>query len=68
MRVDFCVNLNITLMGLILDDSNGLFDEPRNVLDKTILGFFVKFLNKSKNILNNLKDETERMRLSVDKF
>jgi len=47
-------------MGLISDDSNGLSDESRCILDQAVSGSFDKFLDESKNILKDLKDEMKR--------
>jgi hypothetical protein len=49
-----------TLMKLILDDSNGLSDESRRILDEAVFGPVDELLVESKNILNDLKDEMKR--------
>jgi hypothetical protein len=49
-----------TLMKLILDDSNGLSDESRRILDEAVFGPVDELLVESKNTLNDFKDEMKR--------
>jgi len=63
-RIDAIVKrkekLDRTLMKLILDDSNGLSKQSRNILDEAVFGPIDDFIDESKNILNDLKDEMKR--------
>jgi hypothetical protein len=49
-----------TLRKLILDYSNHLTDELRNIWDEAVFGSVDELLEESKNILNDLKDEMKR--------
>ena len=52
--------LDRTLIKLILNDSNGLSKQSRNILDEAVFGPIDDFIDESKNILNDLKDEMKR--------
>jgi hypothetical protein len=52
--------LDRTLIKLILNDSNGLSKQSRNVLDEAVFGPINNLLDELKNILNDPKDEMKR--------
>jgi len=52
--------LDRTLIKLISNDLNGLSKQSRNILDEAVFGPIDDFIDESKNILNDLKDEMKR--------